>query len=164
MNLFPSLFTYFCGPFVLMYLCDLTLNSVHLKILGNLINFCTLQIITLNGCNIKFCHVQPTAELFSPSILFPRQQSPVFVTLQCRYGQKLGQFQVDTSQNMSLLLDLGKDNFQAACTRAYTIYRVSRKTLLLISRPPKHVEVPSWTFFNSPFRVDFKAIKFPIIW
>ena len=41
-------------------------------------------------------------------------------------------------------------------------YRVSHNIvytfLLLISRPPKHVEVPSWTFFNSLFRVDFKTI------
>ena len=46
-------------------------------------------------------------------------------------------------------------------------YRVSRKTLyaflLLISRPPKHVEVPSWAFFNTPFRVDFKTINYFII-
>ena len=48
------------------------------------------------------------------------------------------------------------------------IYRVSRNTVytfvLLISRPPKHLKVPSWTFFNSPFCVDFKTIKFVIIW
>ena len=48
------------------------------------------------------------------------------------------------------------------------LYRVSRKTLyafvLFISRPPKYVKVPSWTFFNSPFCVDFKTIKFVIIW
>ena len=47
-------------------------------------------------------------------------------------------------------------------------YRVSHNIvstfLLLISRPPKHLEVPSWTFFNSPFRVDFKTIQFVIIW
>ena len=24
--------------------------------------------------------------------------------------------------------------------------------------------IPSWTFFNSPFQVDFKAIQFVIIW
>ena len=47
-------------------------------------------------------------------------------------------------------------------------YRVSHNivytSVLLVSWPPKHVEVPSWTFFNSPFRVDFKTIKFFIIW
>ena len=48
------------------------------------------------------------------------------------------------------------------------IYRVSHNTVytfvLLISRPQKHLKVPSWTFFNSPFCIDFKTIKFVIIW
>ena len=35
--------------------------------------------------------------------------------------------------------------------------------LLLISHPPKHLEVPSWTFFNNPFNVDFKTIQFFMI-
>ena len=35
--------------------------------------------------------------------------------------------------------------------------------VLLISWPPKHLEVPSLTFFNSPFHVDFKTIQFVII-
>ena len=47
-------------------------------------------------------------------------------------------------------------------------YRVSRNIvytfILLISQPPKRLEVPSWIFINSPFRVDFKTIKFVIIW
>ena len=47
-------------------------------------------------------------------------------------------------------------------------YRVSRKTLDLfvfwISRLPRGLEIPSWTFFNSPFRVDFKNIQVFIIW
>ena len=42
-------------------------------------------------------------------------------------------------------------------------YRVSRNIvytfILLISQPPKRLEVPSWTFINSPFLVDFKTIK-----
>ena len=46
-------------------------------------------------------------------------------------------------------------------------YRVSdyiiSPFLLLISRSPKHLEVPSWTFFDSPFRVDFEIIQFDII-
>ena len=48
------------------------------------------------------------------------------------------------------------------------MYRVSRNIVstfvLLISRPQKDLEAPSWTFFNSPFNVDFKTIKFAIIW
>ena len=32
-----------------------------------------------------------------------------------------------------------------------------------ISRLPWGLEIPSWTFFNSPFRVDFKNIQFFII-
>ena len=47
-------------------------------------------------------------------------------------------------------------------------YRVSHNIVstfvLLNSWPPKHLEVPSWTFFNSPFRVDFRTIQFAIIW
>ena len=48
------------------------------------------------------------------------------------------------------------------------MYRVSRNIVstfvLLISRPQKDLEAPSWTFFNSPFNVDFKTIRFAIIW
>ena len=33
----------------------------------------------------------------------------------------------------------------------------------LISRLPKDLEIPSWTFFNIPFRVNFKNIHFFII-
>ena len=51
--------------------------------------------------------------------------------------------------------------------KLYLLYRVSRNIvstfLLLISRPPKHLEVPSWAFFNSPFNVDFKTIQFIMI-
>ena len=47
-------------------------------------------------------------------------------------------------------------------------YRVSRNIVstfvLLISQPPKHLQVPSWKFLNSPFCVDFKTIQFVIIW
>ena len=35
---------------------------------------------------------------------------------------------------------------------------------LWISRLPRGLEIPSWTFFNSPFRVDFKNVHFFIIW
>ena len=35
---------------------------------------------------------------------------------------------------------------------------------LLISRLPSGLEMPSWTFFNSPFCVDFKNVIFYIIW
>ena len=46
-------------------------------------------------------------------------------------------------------------------------YRVSRNIVptfvFLISRPPEHLEISSWTFFNSPFHVDFKTIQFVII-
>ena len=37
-------------------------------------------------------------------------------------------------------------------------------TFLWISRLSKGLETPSWTFFNSPFRVDFKNVHFYIIW
>ena len=47
-------------------------------------------------------------------------------------------------------------------------YRVSRKTLATfvfwISRLPRGLEIPYWTFFNSPFCVDFRNIQFFIIW
>ena len=47
-------------------------------------------------------------------------------------------------------------------------YRVSTKTVstfvFWISRLPKGLEIPSRTFFNCPFRVDFKNIRFSIIW
>ena len=33
-----------------------------------------------------------------------------------------------------------------------------------ISRLPRRLKIPSWTFFNSPFRVDSKNIHFVIIW
>ena len=36
--------------------------------------------------------------------------------------------------------------------------------VLLISRPPKHLEIPSWRFFNSPFHLDFKTTHSVIIW
>ena len=52
--------------------------------------------------------------------------------------------------------------------RVSAIYRLSHNIVptfvLLISQPPKHLEVPSWTFFDSPFNVDFKTIQFVIIW
>ena len=35
---------------------------------------------------------------------------------------------------------------------------------MLISRLPSGLEIPSWTFFNSPFRVDFENVIFYIIW
>ena len=48
-----------------------------------------------------------------------------------------------------------------------TKYRVSTKTVYTfvfwISRLPRGVEIPSWTFFNSPFRVDSENIQFFII-
>ena len=34
--------------------------------------------------------------------------------------------------------------------------------VLFISRPPKHLEIPSWTFFHSPFHADFKTIQFVV--
>ena len=47
-------------------------------------------------------------------------------------------------------------------------YRVSRKTgnafVFWISRLPRGLEISSWTFFNSPFHVDFKSIRDFIIW
>ena len=50
---------------------------------------------------------------------------------------------------------------------SYT-YRVSRNIVptfvLLTSWPPKHIEIPSWTFFNSLFYIDFKTIQFVMIW
>ena len=57
---------------------------------------------------------------------------------------------------------------QALKLRQYELpYRVSHNIvspfLLLISLPPKHLEVPSWTFFNSPFNIDFKTIQFIMI-
>ena len=45
-----------------------------------------------------------------------------------------------------------------------TNYRVSTKTVYTfvfrISWLPRGVEISSWTFFNSPFRVDFKISNF----
>ena len=47
-------------------------------------------------------------------------------------------------------------------------YRVSRKTgnafVFWISRLPRGLKISSWTFFNSPFHVDFKNIRDFIIW
>ena len=47
-------------------------------------------------------------------------------------------------------------------------YRVSHNIVytivLLVSWPPKYLEVPSWTFFNSTLRVNFLTIKIVIIW
>ena len=51
----------------------------------------------------------------------------------------------------------------------YCLYRVSRKTVhtfvSLISRLPRglDLDIPSWTFFNCPFGVEFKTIHFFII-
>ena len=43
-------------------------------------------------------------------------------------------------------------------------YRVSQKKrptlVLLISQLSRGLEIPSWTFFNSPFRVEFKNVHF----
>ena len=36
--------------------------------------------------------------------------------------------------------------------------------LFIISQLPIGLEIPSWTFFNSPICVDFKDIEFFIIW
>ena len=48
------------------------------------------------------------------------------------------------------------------------ICRVSRKTgntfVFKISRLPMDLKISSWTFFNSPFHVDFKNIPDFIIW
>ena len=48
------------------------------------------------------------------------------------------------------------------------IYRVSHNSVFplvfLISRLPIGVKIPPWTYFNSPFCVDFKNIYFFIIW
>ena len=44
---------------------------------------------------------------------------------------------------------------------------IQKKTsyaFLWISRLPRGLETSSWTFFNSPFRVDFKNVHFYIIW
>ena len=47
-------------------------------------------------------------------------------------------------------------------------YRVSLKTVptfvLWISQLPWSLEIPSWTFFNSPFCVEFKNVHFYVIW
>ena len=49
-----------------------------------------------------------------------------------------------------------------------TKYRVSLKTVptsvLWISQLPYGLEISSWTFFNSPFRVEFENVHFYIIW
>ena len=48
------------------------------------------------------------------------------------------------------------------------MYRVSLKTVATfiywISRLPRGLEIPSWTFFNSPYCVDFRNIQYFIIW
>ena len=36
--------------------------------------------------------------------------------------------------------------------------------VLWISRLPRGLKIPSWTFFNSPFRVEFENIQVFIIW
>ena len=42
---------------------------------------------------------------------------------------------------------------------------VSRKTVpVFVFRLLSGLEIPSWTFFNSHFRVDFKNVIFYIIW
>ena len=47
-------------------------------------------------------------------------------------------------------------------------YRVSQKKrptlVLLISQLSSGLEIPSWTFFNSPFRVESKNVHIFIIW
>ena len=43
-------------------------------------------------------------------------------------------------------------------------FKKNSNLLLWISRLPWGLESPSWTFFNSPFRVDFKNVHFCIIW
>ena len=47
-------------------------------------------------------------------------------------------------------------------------YRVSQKKhptlVLLISQLQRDLGIPPWTFFNSPFRVEFKNVHFYIIW
>ena len=67
-----------------------------------------------------------------------------------------------------VFLILFEVNLVILLINAIFIYRVSHNIVstfvLLNSRPLKHLEVPSWTFFNSPFRVDFKTIQFVIIW
>ena len=54
------------------------------------------------------------------------------------------------------------------CEMHIYIYRVSLKTVptfvLGICQLPRGLEIPSWTFSNSPFRVEFKNIHFYIIW
>ena len=49
-----------------------------------------------------------------------------------------------------------------------SMYRVSTKTVstfvFWISRLPDDLEIPSWTFFNCPFRANFKNIQLFIIW
>ena len=56
-------------------------------------------------------------------------------------------------------------------TRQYKIihnYRVSQKKrptlVLLISQLSCGLEIPSWTFFNSPFRVESKNVDIFIVW
>ena len=61
---------------------------------------------------------------------------------------------------------------QGCCVWSYRdvrrLYRVSRKTLatfvFLISRLPRGLGLPYWTFFNSSFCLDFRNIHFFIIW
>ena len=52
--------------------------------------------------------------------------------------------------------------------RTYDNYSVSQKNgyarCWQIPRLPRSLEIPSWTFFNSPFRIDFKNVIIYIIW
>ena len=54
---------------------------------------------------------------------------------------------------------------ECAAMICYRMFRdIVNTFVLLISQSQKHLEVRSWTFFNSPLRVDFKTIKFFTIW
>ena len=57
----------------------------------------------------------------------------------------------------------GPQNGRQALERGLT-YRVSLKTVATfissISRLPRGLEILSWTFFNSPYLVDFRDIQF----
>ena len=54
---------------------------------------------------------------------------------------------------------------QVLCYRSYRVSKKNRPTLVLqISQLSRGLEIPFWTFFNSPFHVEFKNVYIFIIW
>ena len=80
--------------------------------------------------------------------------------LVCVLIQKLLNFPFQLSYNAQKLFQNSQNKIQN--------YRVSQKKrptlVLLISQLSRCLEIPSWTFFNSPFHVEFENVHFFNIW